>query len=155
MTEDVQVRPAVAADAGLLVEFALAMAAETEAKALERTTVERGIATALADPGLARYFVAERAGAVVGGLMLTYEWSDWRCGLWWWIQSVYVLPAARRQGVFSALYRAVEQAARAQPGVCGLRLYVERGNLQAQATYAALGMQDAHYQVLEAPLASG
>lgn len=84
-----------------------------------------------------------------GTLMLTFEWSDWRNGLWWWIQSVYVEPSQRRGGVFAALYRHVETLARAAPGVIGLRLYVEHANAAAQRTYAALGMHDAGYRIYE------
>jgi ribosomal protein S18 acetylase RimI-like enzyme len=82
--------------------------------------------------------------------MLTYEWSDWRNGDWWWIQSVYVAPEYRRQGVYAALYAHVLAGARANPGVCGLRLYVERDNTGAQRTYEALGMEDAGYRMYEA-----
>jgi ribosomal protein S18 acetylase RimI-like enzyme len=94
--------------------------------------------------------VAELDGRVVGQLMVTYEWSDWRNGAFWWIQSVYVLPEARRCGAFSALYSHVERLAKATPGVCGLRLYVELANERAQATYRRCGMTDAGYRVMEA-----
>jgi len=106
----------------------------------------------------ARYFIAMRQADVagretvslpVGTLMLTDEWSDWRNGWWWWIQSVYVAPDHRRRGVYAALHRHVEALARATPGVVGLRLYVERDNARAQETYAALGMVDAGYAVFE------
>ena len=85
--------------------------------------------------------------------MLTSEWSDWRNGDWWWIQSVYVAPEHRRRGVYAALYRHVEALARATPGVVGLRLYVEKDNANAQRTYAALGMVDAGYAMYEAEFA--
>lgn len=155
-----RVRAATAADAAWLAQCAIARALETEAKALDPATVRAGIEQGLADPGLARYFVAMqqvRAGGdtlarPVGTLMLTREWSDWRNGAWWWIQSVYVVPEARRQGVYAALHAHVQALARATPGVVGLRLYVEQGNAAAQRTYAALGMSDAGYRVFEAPL---
>jgi ribosomal protein S18 acetylase RimI-like enzyme len=155
-----RIRPATPADLGFLVASALALAAETEDKGLDPTTVRAGIAAGLADPARARYFVAmqdaatagsETIGTAVGTLMLTREWSDWRNGDWWWIQSVYVAPAQRRHGIFSALYRHVEALARATPGVVGLRLYVEHGNAAALETYAALGLRDAGYRMLEAP----
>jgi GNAT superfamily N-acetyltransferase len=92
----------------------------------------------------------ETIGSAVGTLMFTREWSDWRNGDWWWIQSVYVAPEHRRQGVYRALYRHVEQLARATPDVIGLRLYVERDNQRAQQTYTALGMVDAGYRIFEA-----
>jgi GNAT superfamily N-acetyltransferase len=138
------------------------MAWETEHKRLDPPTVHAGIERALADPAKARYFVAMREVAVggretiaepVGTLMFTREWSDWRCGDWWWIQSVYVPAAHRRQGVFAALYRHVERLAREADGVIGLRLYVERDNEAAQQTYAALDMRDAGYRVYESEFA--
>lgn len=153
MNEPITVRPATRADLPDLHTFASAMAWETEGMRLDADTLQRGLERVFAQPELAEYWVAERDGAVQGTLMLTYEWSDWRCGLWWWIQSVYVRPEARRSGVFKALYRHAEARARAAPGVCGLRLYVETQNLRAQATYRELGMRDAHYQVMEAAFA--
>ena len=156
-----RIRDAADADAGLLARWAQAMALETEHKHLDEAVVRAGVEAGLADAGKARYFVAmqdaalagrETIGVAAGTLMLTREWSDWRNGDWWWIQSVYVAPEHRRQGVFAALYRHVEQLARATPGVVGLRLYVERANATAQRTYAALGMQDAGYSLYEALL---
>lgn len=157
MTE-YRIRPAIPADAPLLAQWAQAMAWETEHKRLDAGTVLAGVAAGIADPARARYFLAmqdapvaghETLGVAVGTLMLTSEWSDWRNGDWWWIQSVYVPGDHRRRGVFAALYRHVEAQARATPGVVGLRLYVERGNAAAQRTYAALGMRDAGYDILE------
>lgn len=152
------IREAVPADAALLASWNAAMALETEHRRLDPDTVAAGVAAGIADPHRARYFVAMRQAAVggretvavpVGTLMLTGEWSDWRNGQWWWIQSVYVVPGQRRRGVYAALYRHVEQAARATPGVIGLRLYVERDNAVAQRTYAGLGMRDAGYRIFE------
>ena len=146
---DLNLRAADARDLDVLVEFNAAMAIETEALNLDRERLRAGVAALLADPAKGRYRVAERAGAVVGALMLTREWSDWRCGDWWWIQSVYVRADARRAGVFRALFDSVAAEARANPDVCGLRLYVERDNLRAQATYRALGMDETHYRLFE------
>ncbi|MBB1087279.1 GNAT family N-acetyltransferase [Lysobacter sp. SG-8] len=135
------------------------MAWETEHKRLDAETVLAGVRAGIADPSRARYLVAMQDAPVagnevvsvpVGTLMLTREWSDWRNGDWWWIQSVYVAPAHRRAGVYRALYRHVEAQARATPGVIGLRLYVERENENAQRTYRALGMDDAGYRIFEA-----
>jgi GNAT superfamily N-acetyltransferase len=154
-----RIREAGAADAALLARWAQAMALETEQRRLDADTVLAGVVAGLADAAKARYFIAMRDVAVagdeliaepVGTLMLTREWSDWRCGDWWWIQSVYVPEAHRRQGVFAALYRHVEARARAADGVVGLRLYVEDRNAAAQSTYAGLGMADAGYRILEA-----
>jgi len=153
-----RIRDAVAADLELLARWAQAMAWETEHKRLDAGAVRAGVAAGLADAGKARYFVAmhdaplaghETVGIAIGTLMLTREWSDWRNGDWWWIQSVYVAPEHRRQGVFAALYRHVEALARATPGVVGVRLYVEKENAVAQSTYAALGMNDAGYAMYE------
>jgi ribosomal protein S18 acetylase RimI-like enzyme len=149
---DLHVRDARADDLDWLADGALAMAWETERKRLDADTVRAGIAAGLADPAKARYCVAERGGARAGTLMLTGEWSDWRNGAWWWIQSVYVMPAHRRQGVYAALYRHVEAQARAAAGVIGLRLYVEHENAAALRTYHALGMRDAGYRIYEAPM---
>lgn len=149
MTSSCTIRDATPADVGFLVDANAAMALETEGKRLDRDVLARGVAGVFADPARGFYLVAERAGRVVGGLLVTREWSDWRNGDWWWIQSVYVMPDARRSGVFRALHAEVERRARAMPGVVGLRLYVEDANINAQATYAALGMVDARYRLLE------
>lgn len=144
-----QIREATPTDVETLAGFAEAMAWETERKRLDPVVVRRGIAAVFERPGRARYLIAERDGVSAGTLMLTYEWSDWRCAEWWWIQSVYVAETERRHGVFRALYEHVRQAAAATPGICGLRLYVEHDNARAKATYAALGMQASHYDMME------
>lgn len=151
MTE-LHIRTAVEGDLERLVEWGTAMAWETERKRLNIETVTHGVRAGLADPGKARYFVAERDNQPAGTLMLTFEWSDWRNGQWWWIQSVYVPTAHRRQGVFAALYRHVHELAMDTPGVCGLRLYVEKENIAAQRTYESLGMVDARYCMYEASM---
>lgn len=162
MHPTLRIRDAHVDDGALLAQWAGAMALETEHRRLDSDTLAAGIAAGIADPAKARYFIAmsevtvagrETIAAPVGTLMLTREWSDWRNGDWWWIQSVYVPEAHRRQGVFAALYRHVEQLARDTPGVVGLRLYVERENANAQRTYAALGMVDAGYRIFEAGFA--
>lgn len=145
----ITIRPARPEDLDALVDFNAAMALETEQLTLDPERLRAGVALLLADAAKGQYRVAKRDGTVVGALMLTREWSDWRCGDWWWIQSVYVRPEARRCGVFRALYDSVEREARARADVCGLRLYVERDNAHAQATYNALGMAEAHYRMFE------
>ena len=145
----IRVRPGGNDDVSLMARWAEAMALETEDKQLDLKTVSRGIKAALADPARGQYFMAEIAGEPVGTLMLTHEWSDWRCGWWWWIQSVYVASGHRRQGVYRALYGHVLALAKAQDDVCGLRLYVERENVNAQRTYEFLGMLDAGYRMYE------
>ena len=149
MTSPCTIRDATRADIGFLVEANAGLALETEGKHLDRAVLARGVSGVFADPARGFYLVAERDGAAVGGLLVTREWSDWRDGDWWWIQSVYVAEAARRQGVFRALYAELEREARATPGVVGLRLYVERENQRAQGTYLALGMEQCHYRMYE------
>jgi len=153
------IRAAGADDADLLAAWAVAMARETEGRELDPATVLAGVSAGIADPGKARYFIAARQAMAggretlsepVGTLMLTREWSDWRNGEWWWIQSVYVLPRQRRTGVFRALYRHASDLAGRTEGVVGLRLYVERDNAGARRTYESLGMVDAGYDLLEA-----
>lgn len=141
------VRHATHADISFLVECNAAMALETEHKTLDRKVLERGVTAVFDDPRRGFYLIAERDGASVGCLLITYEWSDWRDGDWWWFQSVYVVPGARHTGVFRALYTEVERGARAA-GAVGLRLYVERDNARAQRTYASLGMEEEPYRML-------
>jgi GNAT superfamily N-acetyltransferase len=148
-TMPLTVRPAVATDAADIVEFNRLLALESEGKALDPGLLRAGVAAGLADPAKGRYFVAESAGRVVGQMMITYEWSDWRNGWFWWIQSVYVHAEARRQGVFRALFDHVRRLAAGQPDVIGLRLYVERDNHPAQETYRRLGLGPTGYLVLE------
>lgn len=147
----ITIRAAGVGDVERLAAWAIAMALETEHKRLDPDTVLRGVRAVLEQPARGRYFIAERGpGESVGTLMLTHEWSDWRNGDWWWIQSVYVQPASRRSGVYRALYDHVHALAQAMPDVCGLRLYVERENANAQRTYESLGMGDAGYAMYEA-----
>ena len=136
-------------DVGVLVDFNARLAEETEGKALDRATLARGVGRALADPDRLRYWVAEVAGRVVGQAAASREWSDWRDGWIWWLQSVYVAPDVRARGVFRALYGRIRERARATPDVIGLRLYVEEGNAPAQRTYQALGMTPGGYRVFE------
>lgn len=156
----IEVRPASPDDALTLTAFQVAMAKETEDLALPPDVVARGVAAVLADPNKGRYFVAtsplattlspsgERCNRrLLGNLLVTPEWSDWRAGTWWWIQSVYVIPAARGRGVFRALYEHVRRQVEADPGLLGLRLYVDRGNRGAQAVYERLGMSRDHYDL--------
>ena len=142
-------RVATVNDAAVLAEFNTAMALETEGKELLPEVVGAGVRSLLGRPGSGFYLVAEADGQVVGSLLVTKEWSDWRNGDFWWIQSVYVRPAWRRQGIYKRLYRHVQELAAQDPAVCGFRLYVERDNKQAQGTYRALGMGETHYRVFE------
>jgi ribosomal protein S18 acetylase RimI-like enzyme len=143
------IRVAILADAPLLATWAQAMALETEHKHLPDSDIIPGTHRAIEQPELAQYFIAEVDGQAAGCLMLTNEWSDWRNGLWWWIQSVFVAPEFRRQGVYRALYEHVQHLAAQNPDVHGIRLYVEKENTLAQRTYQSLGMHDANYVVFE------
>jgi GNAT superfamily N-acetyltransferase len=148
-TASIRIRPAQTSDMTTIVDFNAAMALETENLVLDPATLTAGVKAGLLDPHKARYYLAEVAGQVVGQLMLTLEWSDWRNGWLWWIQSVYVRPEARRRGVFRALYQHVKTAAQEAGDVVGLRLYMEQDNHRAEATYLTQGMVRTHYVVLE------
>lgn len=145
-----KIRAANPEDIDTLTEFNLAMALETEDRALDRKRLRKGVEGAIADPRRGFYRIAQVDAEAVGALLVTFEWSDWRNAEWWWIQSVYVKPAQRGRGVFSALFDAVETEARSA-GACGLRLYVERDNLRAQRTYRRLRMDESHYLMYESP----
>ena len=144
-----KIREAGPRDAAVIAMFNNRIAQETENRSLDAKIVNPGVANILSDPGKGQYWVAEDRGEVIGQIMVTYEWSDWRNGTMWWIQSVYVHPEHRRRGVFSDLYRHVESLAKERSDVCGLRLYVEEQNQRAQATYLALGMNRPGYIVMQ------
>jgi len=146
---DFEIRDARLDDVHKIATFNSLMAEETEGKTLDPDLIGPGVRGLLEDDTRGRYWVAEAGGAIVGQLMVTYEWSDWRNGNIWWIQSVYVPREWRRKGVFKSLYRHVESLAAAAPGVIGLRLYVEENNTRAQRTYEALGMTRPSYLVME------
>jgi len=152
MSEPLRVRDAGMADINVLVEFNAAMALETEGKTLEPRTLSAGVAAVLAEPKRGFYLIAEHERDVAGCLLITFEWSDWRNGDWWWLQSVYVRPEQRRHGVFRALYAEVERLAAARSDVVGVRLYVERENARAQRTYESLGLHEEHYRMYGKPL---
>ncbi len=137
MTGGYRIRPARPEDRDLIVRFNRAMARETEGRDLEEATITAGVEAILADPSKGHYFLAERRAEVAGQLMVTPEWSDWRNGPVWWIQSVYVAPAHRRRGAGRA------------GGAVGLRLYVDRENLTAQDTYGTIGMSESRYIMFE------
>lgn len=149
ITKNLVIRPAAGEDIGVLVAFQKAMAQETEDKGLDPNRLRAGINHLLANPAEGFYLIAERDGQAAGSLMVTFEWSDWRSGRFWWIQSVYVQADHRRQGVYTALHHAIRNRARLDPQSCGIRLYVEQENTTAQATYQALGMDETHYRLYE------
>jgi ribosomal protein S18 acetylase RimI-like enzyme len=142
------IRNAEARDLETIVDFNIAMAMETEHLALDRERTTEGVRAVLNDAAKGRYIVAEIDGRVAGQLMLTYEWSDWRNGMFWWIQSVYVGAEYRGQKIFSSLYAQAKKEA-LECGSCGLRLYVEEENKVAQQTYRKLGMTLTAYEMME------
>jgi ribosomal protein S18 acetylase RimI-like enzyme len=150
------IREATRADAGVVIEFNRLLALESEGKTLDQAQLAAGVEAGLADPAKGRYFLAVENGTVLGQMGITYEWSDWRNGWFWWIQSVYVRREFRRRGVFKAIFEHIQQRARSEPTVIGLRLYVDDANHAAQETYRRLGMERTGYFVLEKyPLADG
>ena len=144
------IRKAAPLDLEILKLFNQKMALETEGKKLDSQTLEQGIRELLTNEDQGFYLIAEDLDRkAVASLAITYEWSDWRNGLFWWIQSVYVREEFRRKGVFSNLYKTVKMRAKQEANVCGVRLYVEQFNNIAQSTYSSLGMEKTRYQMWE------
>ena len=146
---ELKIREAALSDAQVIAAFNVRLAEESEGLRLDAATVQAGVAAELNDPTKGIYYVAEIEGAVVGQLMITYEWSDWRNGTIWWIQSVYVKPEFRRVGLFRALFNHVQTLARTRKDVCSLRLYVHADNTRASQSYERLGMTRTHYEIFE------
>ena len=149
---EVTIRQAGPADAAVIAELNLRLAAETEGLRLDPATVEQGVTSLLHDRAKGIYFVAENAGQIIGQVMITYEWSDWRNGNIWWLQSVYVKKAFREKGIFRRLFEHLKREAESQQEVCTLRLYMHKENARARQSYARLGMKQTHYEVFELEL---
>jgi ribosomal protein S18 acetylase RimI-like enzyme len=145
----IAVRDATADDADFIVDCNVALAEESEGKTLDRALLAEGVRKGFARPEMARYFVAQCDGERAGMTMLTYELTDWRSGVVWWLQSVYVLPAFRQRGVFRAIYAHIERLGREDPEARGLRLYVLKNNHRALRTYEAMGMSASGFEVYE------
>ena len=143
------IRLAQKEDVASLVEFNQAMALETEGKKLKPELLHSGVNAVFDDSKKGFYVVAENAGKIVGGLMITYEWSDWRNAWFWWIQSVYILPEYRGRRIYRMLYEFVKNKAAESKDVCGFRLYVEKENERAQKVYEKTGMESSHYLMYE------
>jgi GNAT superfamily N-acetyltransferase len=143
------IRQATMADAAVIADFNVRLALESEQLSLEPACVSAGVAALLADQAKGIYYLAEIDGVVAGQLMITYEWSDWRNGNIWWIQSVYVREDARGQGVFRELFEYLQKLAIGQKGVCCLRLYMHSENSGARRSYERMGMKATHYEVFE------
>ena len=150
MSREFDIRHAVPGDRDAIVAFNLAMALETEGRQLDPDTVAAGVEAVFQSENRGFYIVATGTDDVpVGGLLITYEWSDWRNGVIWWIQSVYVDPDWRRRGVYRELYEAVKSDALKRGDVAGIRLYVERDNAAAHSVYEKMGMRLARYDMYE------
>jgi len=149
---EIKIRRATLADAESIADHNAAMARETENVQLDMQRLRLGVAAVLNDSAKGFYTVAEvdgQVGHVVGQMMVTFEWSDWRNGTFWWVQSVYVEPAYRKRGVYRKLYEHVLGEAKSRHDVCGVRLYVDQDNRTAQQVYERLGMNRAHYAMYE------
>ena len=143
------IRKAQHADLQALIDFNQAMALETEDLKLDSEILANGVNTLLTSPEKGFYLVAEVDGEIAGSLMVTFEWSDWRAKDYYWIQSVYIRPENRRQGIYGKLYQAVKDVAAENGGAASFRLYVEQDNSNAQKTYSALGMEQSYYLMYE------
>ena len=153
MDNEIIIRIAEEKDAPAMVEFNQAMAFETEGKRLETSVLKAGVEAVFTDPEKGFYIVAEDSeGMIIGGLMITFEWSDWRNKWFWWIQSVYILPAGRGRKIYSRLYQFAKDKARLKDDVGGFRLYVEKENRHAQKVYEKVGMDETHYLMYEEEL---
>lgn len=150
MSDTISIRLATAQDAEAMVEFNQAMARETEGKQLDTRILTRGVEAVFHDPAKGFYVVAEiESGQIVGGLMVTFEWSDWRDAWFWWIQSVYIRPDFRGRKIYRMLYEFVKEKAAEAQNICGFRLYVEKENVNARKVYEKLGMDESHYLMYE------
>lgn len=149
MSQSITVRKATKADTSDIAQFNIQMAWETEKKELHEEIILAGVQSLFQKQEYGFYLVAETGDNIVASLMITKEWSDWRNGLFWWIQSVYVKPKYRRQGIYRTMYHAVLKLAKNHPEVCGCRLYVEKENTIAQQTYKTLGMNETDYRMFE------
>jgi GNAT superfamily N-acetyltransferase len=149
LSDPIRYREANLRDARDIIDFQLAMARDTEDVELNRYICSRGVEAVFEDRTLGRYFVAESGSELVASLLITFEWSDWRNGIVWWIQSVYVRPEFRGQRVYAGLYEFVKTLAENNETVKGIRLYVDTRNERAQQVYTRLGMNGEHYRVFE------
>jgi GNAT superfamily N-acetyltransferase len=145
----IKIRPAVFTDVETIAQFNIALCRETEGRELDPVTVTNGVKRFVSESQRGRYFVAEIDGEVVGQAAHTFEWSDWRNGELWWIQSVYVHPAFRSKGVFRTLFMHIKELGEADVDCCGIRLYMERENDTARESYRRLGFSETGYVVFE------
>lgn len=149
MSAETSYRSAVIGDARAIQSFQQAMAWETEKLKLDDTVLDKGVRAVFQNPELGKYHVCVNGADIIGSLLITKEWSDWRNGTVWWIHSLYFKPEFRGQGLFSKMYRYVQDLAQKDPNIRGLRLYVDHTNTTAQAVYTKLGMNGDHYRLFE------
>lgn len=149
MHQMVKIRRAEAADASVIADFQIEMALETERLQLDRYVVQAGVSGVFEDSSRGKYYVAEMDGRIVGSLLTTFEWSDWRNGTVLWIQSVFVIPSFRRRGVYSRMYQYLQDMVKSDTSLRGIRLYADRSNTAAHQAYRNLGMNDEHYRTFE------
>ena len=145
----ITIRPAIKEDSKHIISFQQKMAMETENVQLDALVLTEGVRRLFDDATKGKYYVAEENGDVIGCLMTTYEWSDWRCGNVLWIQSVYIIPSHRNKGVYKKLYEHIQALVGSGSEYMGIRLYVDKTNSAAQQVYEKLGMNGEHYQVYE------
>ncbi|MDA3907172.1 MAG: GNAT family N-acetyltransferase [Bacteroidales bacterium] len=146
---NIKIRKAKESDLVTIVDFQLAMALETENLLLDKSIVEKGVLAAFNDSAKGQYFITEIDGAIAASLMITFEWSDWRNGMVYWIQSVYVKENFRRLGIYRKMYTHIQDLVNKAENVRGIRLYVDKTNIRAQKTYENTGMNGEHYQLFE------
>ncbi len=146
---NIKIRKATETDLNCIYTFNKNIAFETEHIFLDDEKIQNGVINLLKNPSYGYYIVAEIENKIVGQLMITFEWSDWRNGLFLWIQSVYVLPEFRNKGIYRTLYNYVLTNAKSNKNVCGIRLYVEKNNKTARSVYNKLGMNEAEYAMYE------
>ena len=146
---ELKIRYATIEDWGKIAQFQILMAEETEQVTLEKNTIENGVKAVFENPHFGKYYVAENEGEIIACLLTTYEWSDWRNAVVWWLQSVYVLPEYRKNGVFGMMYQHIKRLVTADNKVGGIRLYMVNSNHRARAVYEAMGMDGQHYQLFE------
>ncbi|TAL69175.1 MAG: GNAT family N-acetyltransferase [Bacteroidetes bacterium] len=147
--KNINIRLAELKDRDTLVNFNLALAKETEGQKLSKDVLEKGVEAVLKNSNLGFYLIAEKGNQIIGSLMITNEWSDWRNGMFWWIQSVYVHPDFRRKGIYTKLYGHVKDLISGKANVLGFRLYVEKKNVTAITAYKSLGMKKTAYRLFE------
>lgn len=147
--ENIIIRKAQASERDIIVDFQIRMAKETEDLGLDQATLTKGVQRVLEDPSKGTYWVVEYDARIICSVLITHEWSDWRNGEVWWIQSLYVLAPFRGKGIFKQLYAFFKEQVEANEDLKGIRLYVEKENVNAQKAYEAVGMTKEHYDMYE------